>query len=119
MREFVKLSDIDAADAGIEARNIVSHIDELCTSFFHKWCERHSLIPLAYLMHGWPITKVDSPAFRRLSDTLKELVTFHRDALTDAEWKLASELLNNSLEAARYLWRTERNTWHEVGNRDH
>jgi hypothetical protein len=104
----VELWKLEKADAGTEAAEVIAHIDELCTSLFDLWCERRSLIPLAYLMHSWPILTVDPFVFKRLSDTLNELVKFHRDALTGLECKLACELLVTASDAADHLRQTER-----------
>ncbi|ASL47793.1 hypothetical protein bAD24_III10380 [Burkholderia sp. AD24] len=104
----VELWKFEKAGAGTEAAEVIAHIDELCTSLFDLWCERRSLIPLAFLMHSWPILAVDPFVFRRLSDTLDELVKFHRDSLTGIECKLACEVLATASDAADLLRQTER-----------
>lgn len=63
---------------------LAAEIASLCIVLFDRWCEKRSVVPLAYLMHTWPIVKPTPPLIRRLSSTLRELVIFHADAL-DAE----------------------------------
>ncbi|MGQ7935420.1 hypothetical protein [Paraburkholderia sp. D1E] len=60
-------------------------IEALCFRLFDGWCERRSVIPLAYLMHAWPIVTSDGFSNRRIQTTLRELQQFHPDSLTPAE----------------------------------
>lgn len=60
-------------------------IETLCFRLFDGWCERRSIIPLAYLMYAWPILTSDGFSNKRIETTLRELQQFHPDSLTPAE----------------------------------
>ncbi|MGP8431881.1 hypothetical protein ACT2FY_00630 [Paraburkholderia fungorum] len=51
----------------------VERINSICLSLFDMWCENRSLVPLCYLMHCWPLSRVDLAAVRQLGETMHEL----------------------------------------------
>lgn len=64
-----------------------NEMDQMFLHLFDSWCERRSVIPLAYLMHAWPILTAGSLARIRLQRTLLDLKQFHADSLThDDHW---------------------------------
>ncbi|TDY21950.1 hypothetical protein B0G81_2190 [Paraburkholderia sp. BL6665CI2N2] len=69
-------------------------IDDLCMVLFDRWCERRSILPLAYLMHSWPMPTKAFQVIQRLSGTLKELELFHADTLTAEERRLLGDLVD-------------------------
>lgn len=82
-------------------------IDQLCLALFDGWCERRSVIPLAYLMHAWPLLTSVAPARTRLSNVLQELQWFHPESLTPDEHQVIKQVLaidayavKNSLEGS-------------------
>jgi hypothetical protein len=72
--------------------NSLENIDRLCALLFDSWCERRSVIPLAYLMHAWPILKAAPLAMTRLLNTLRELRQFHPDALSEDEHQVIEQV---------------------------
>jgi hypothetical protein len=75
--------------------NAVEDIDRLCIRLFDSWCERRSLIPLAYLMHAWPILKAAPLAMTRLLHTLQELQQFHPDWLNEDDHEVIEQIFVN------------------------
>jgi hypothetical protein len=72
--------------------NALEEMDRLCTHLFDSWCERRSVIPLAYLMHAWPILK--APLSRRLLlNTLHELRQFHPESLSERDHQVVEQVL--------------------------
>jgi len=68
-------------------------IDDLCMILFDRWCERRCVLPLVYLMHGWPITTRTFRVLQHLSDTFKDLETFHAETLASEERQILSEVI--------------------------
>lgn len=60
-----------------ERENSVEHINAMCLSFFDVWCESRSVVPLRYLLSGWPLTNSDPDALRRLATALRDLRRNH------------------------------------------
>lgn len=58
-----------------------NEIEHLCLQLFDRWCKQRSVIPLAYLMHAWPVCVSDTWARVRLLSTLRELRQFHSCSL--------------------------------------
>ena len=61
--------------------NAVEHIHTICLRLFDSWCENRNVIPLAYLMHCWPLINSGPISIRRLADTMWELRKFHAETL--------------------------------------
>jgi hypothetical protein len=53
-----------------ERENAVEHIHTICLRLFDSWCENRNVIPLAYLMHCWPLINSGPISIRRLADTM-------------------------------------------------
>ncbi len=68
------------------------HVDDLCINLFDRWCERRELLAFTYLLHAWPLVPSARPPLRRLSVTLKELLTFHADALDELDRELIADI---------------------------
>jgi hypothetical protein len=68
-------------------------IDRLCCQFFDDWCERRGVLPLAYLMHAWPMPDKCDKTIDRLLRTLKELRQYHPEFLTLPESTAIERLL--------------------------
>ncbi|MFT0172208.1 hypothetical protein ACLKMY_24910 [Paraburkholderia mimosarum] len=68
-------------------------IDRLCIQLFDNWCERRSVLPLAWLMHAWPILKAAPLAMTRLLNSLHELREFHPDALGEEDHQVIEQVL--------------------------
>jgi hypothetical protein len=53
---------------------LTAQIDRGCFALFDLWCERWSVIKLAYLMHGWPMSAPAPSRVASLSSSLRELM---------------------------------------------
>ena len=53
---------------------LTAQIDQGCLALFDLWCERRSVIKLAYLMHGWPMSAPAPSRIASLSSSLRELM---------------------------------------------
>jgi len=60
-------------------------INHMCLQLFDGWCERRSVVPLAYLMHVWPLLNSGRLLRGRLQATLMELQRFHPELLTQTD----------------------------------
>ncbi|CAE6738927.1 hypothetical protein R69927_00817 [Paraburkholderia domus] len=60
-----------------ERENAVEHINAMCMHLFDLWCESRSVVPLAHLLKGWPLTNSDPEAIRRLGNALRDLRRHH------------------------------------------
>jgi hypothetical protein len=67
-------------------------IDRLCIQLFDNWCERRSVVPLAYLMHAWPVLKAALRARTNLLNTLRELRQFHPDLLSESDHQIIEQV---------------------------
>lgn len=56
-----------------ERENAVEHVNAICSRLFDLWCEKRSVIPLTYLLQGWPLMNSDPAALRRLGNALRDL----------------------------------------------
>lgn len=80
------------------------HADEIaerCLHLFDRWCERRSVIPLAYLMHAWPIVTAGPLATIRLQSTLQDLRQFHVDSLTQDDLHIIEQVLRIRADAEK------------------
>ncbi|HEY1999058.1 hypothetical protein [Paraburkholderia sp.] len=73
-------------------------VSRLCLFLFDSWCERRSIVPLAYLMHAWPVLIMDQSGVGRLVSVLRELQAFHPDALTQDERVAIEDVMSISVE---------------------
>lgn len=76
----------------------VERIDELCIRLFELWCEERKLVPLAYLLHCWPLTGHDAVAVKRLADAMSDLCQFQTPKLGTRESMLAREIIGYARE---------------------
>lgn len=71
----------------------MEEIDQLCLLLFDAWCERKSIIPLAYLMNAWPISSSAPLAATRLSNALQQLERLHCESLTQRDQQVVRRVL--------------------------
>ena len=76
----------------------VERIDELCVRLFELWCEERKLVPLAYLLHCWPLTGHDAGAIKRLADAMSDLSRFQPGKLSTRESIVVSEVIGSARE---------------------
>lgn len=72
-------------------------LDELCLELFESFCERRSIVALAYLMHGWPLVVQNATTCRRLLDNLVELGRWHLSELVESEKILVDQIIASLL----------------------
>ena len=85
-------------DYFLPRENTVERIDELCIRLFELWCEERKLVPLAYLLHCWPLTGHDTVAVKRLADAMSDLCQFQTAKLSTRESTLIREIIGNARE---------------------
>ncbi|MFM0041741.1 hypothetical protein [Paraburkholderia sediminicola] len=85
-------------DYFLPCKETVKRIDELCTGLFELWCEERKRVPLAYLLHCWPLTGHDLPAIKRLADAMSDLCQFQAGKITKREWSMMRELIGSARE---------------------
>ncbi|WP_308422863.1 hypothetical protein [Paraburkholderia caffeinilytica] len=59
---------------------------------FDVWCESRSVVPLTYLLKGWPLTNSDPEAIRRLGNALRDLRRHHLLDANSASFQELCEL---------------------------
>ncbi|MGF6379936.1 hypothetical protein QF000_005626 [Paraburkholderia atlantica] len=69
----------------VSRQKIADELNELCLALFDGWCERRCVIPLAYLLHVWPIVDATQRSFKRLRDNLRDLECWHLNDLSDED----------------------------------
>ena len=70
-----------------------SEIDTACLQLFESLCEHKALLPLAYLLHTWPIPDFTEISLHRLRKTLEALSSFSDSDLTPMNRALCEVLL--------------------------
>lgn len=70
----------------------VESVNDICMRLFESWCETRAIVPLAYLMHCWPLLDICEASIRRLAETLEELEKFHPETLGEGEVQLLRRL---------------------------
>ncbi|WP_027797404.1 hypothetical protein [Paraburkholderia acidipaludis] len=65
----------------LDRKERVDEVETLCLRLFDAWCESRSLMPLTYLMHGWPMPHCCAGAMRHLYETITDLRHYHADWL--------------------------------------
>ncbi|WP_322067161.1 hypothetical protein [Burkholderia ubonensis] len=73
---------------------LASHINSLGIALFDRWCECRNVIPLAYLMHAWPLVAPSLPTIDRLSQTLRELLTNHAHSLAPDDREIIDHMIS-------------------------
>ncbi|KVW47312.1 hypothetical protein [Burkholderia ubonensis] len=79
-------SPLSAREAAAES------VNGICLRLFDTWCETRAVVPLAYLMHCWPLLDNRESSVRRLAETLQELEKFHPQVLSEDEIQLLRQL---------------------------
>ena len=85
-------------DYFLPSEKTVERIDELCVRLFELWCEERKLVPLAYLLHCWPLTGHDTVVVKRLADAMSDLCQFQAAKLSARESTLVREIIGNARE---------------------
>ena len=85
-------------DYFLPRENTVERIDELCIRLFELWCEERKLVPLAYLLHCWPLTGHDAGAIKRLADAMSDLSRFQPGKLSTRESIVVREVIGSARE---------------------
>jgi hypothetical protein len=86
-----KIMKADAIETGVEC-----DLHALCLYLFDVWCERRNVIPLAYLMHNWPMVSAGAGARSRLIKAFRDLQKWHADASLPTEHQMISRVLAQS-----------------------
>jgi hypothetical protein len=76
----------------------VERIAKLCGRLFELWCEERKLVPLAYLLHCWPLTGHDAVAIKRLADAMSDLSRFQPGKLSTRESIMVREVIGSARE---------------------
>ncbi|WCM22583.1 hypothetical protein NDK50_31780 [Paraburkholderia bryophila] len=69
-----------------------SEIDSGCLQLFNDLCEQKALLPLAYLLHAWPIHGPTDASLRRLREALKVLAELSDSELTSPNRRICKAL---------------------------
>ncbi|MFP3798824.1 hypothetical protein [Paraburkholderia tropica] len=83
----MRASDVDSR-LPVQASNALDNIERCCTRLFERWCESRRVVPLAYLMHAWPMADPGAHRAKRLSGALRDLLRFHADTLDSGDRRL-------------------------------
>ncbi|PRX28171.1 hypothetical protein B0G75_112114 [Paraburkholderia sp. BL18I3N2] len=75
-----------------ERENSIEHVNAMCLRLFDRWCESRSVVPLTYLLRGWPMMDGDPETLRRLGTALRELRRQHLHDSNDAAFQEVCEL---------------------------
>jgi hypothetical protein len=84
-----------AAEFELDGRlpDLHAEIERCCVALFERWCESRCIVPLAYLMHVWPIPAPNPRLVCRLSTTLSALSRAHADALDPVDHQLIRQAI--------------------------
>ncbi|CAE6773748.1 hypothetical protein [Paraburkholderia domus] len=85
-------------DYFLPRENTVKRIDKLCVRLFELWCEERKPVPLAYLLHCWPLTGHDPVAVKRLADAMSDLSRFQPGKLSTRESMMVHEVIGSAHE---------------------
>lgn len=77
-----------------EKDDLLTSLNDLCHALFESFCERRSIVALAYMMHGWPLVNDQPGEYRRLLQTLADLRLWHEAELNDTEKFLTTRILS-------------------------
>ena len=77
-------------------------IETQCLALFERWCETRHVVPLAFLMHAWPLP-IPMPHFAgQLVRSLQTLMHLHADALDVEDCRL----IEPAISIAERIWRS-------------
>jgi hypothetical protein len=93
----------------VSRQKIADELNELCLALFDGWCERRCVIPLAYLLHGWPLVDATQWSFNRLRDNLRDLECWHLSDLTVEDSKTIRNVLGRLCQQTGNAVRTSTN----------
>lgn len=79
----------------LQRMKTVKRIDALCVALFELWCEEKKRVPLAYLLHCWPLTGHDPVSVKRLADAMSDLHQFQPGLLSSAASVMVRELIGD------------------------
>lgn len=85
-------------DYFLPRKETVKRIDALCAGLFELWCEERKRVPLAYLLHCWPLTSHDPVAIKRLADAMSDLSQFQTGKIDTRDWTMLRELIGSARE---------------------
>ncbi|WP_342954327.1 hypothetical protein [Paraburkholderia sp. JHI869] len=77
-----------------EKEDYLANLNDLCHALFESFCERRSIVALAYMMHAWPLVTDQPGVYRRLLQTLADLRRWHEAELNDTEKFLTARILS-------------------------
>jgi hypothetical protein len=69
-------------------------LNVLCTQLFESFCEHRRVLPLAYLMHVWPLMEDSEAGLGMLRQSLLDLSEWHADEIDPAEYLLISQIVS-------------------------
>ena len=69
-------------------------LNALCTQLFESFCEHRSVLPLAYLMHVWPLVEDSEEGLCMLRQGLLDLQQWHADEIDATENLLISQIVS-------------------------
>lgn len=69
------------SDFALQREQTLHRLDSLCLALFNSWCEQRKLLPLAYLLHCWPLVDDSTATLRRLAAGMADLARYHADIL--------------------------------------
>lgn len=73
--------------------DVVAQMEACCFLLFERWCEERRVIPLAYLMHAWPLATPSPVYVRRLSRALHDLILLHAESLGIDDCRLIEDAI--------------------------
>lgn len=85
-------------DYFLQRQKTVKRIDALCAALFELWCEEKKRVPLAYLLHCWPMTGHETAVVKRLADAMSDLSQFQPGLLSPAASVIVRELIGSVRE---------------------
>ncbi|MFM0642724.1 hypothetical protein PQR14_00220 [Paraburkholderia bryophila] len=85
-------------DYFLQRKKTVNRIDALCAALFELWCEEKKRVPLAYLLHCWPLTGHDPVSVKKIADALADLSQFQASLLSPGASQMIREVIGNVRE---------------------
>jgi hypothetical protein len=95
-QNLVWLAESGTKRSGDEVRHTLDalEIERICMRLFDTWCEQRSVLPLAYLMHAWPLAEHTENALKRLSQSLGELLCFNSKMISKIDRELILKIVH-------------------------
>jgi hypothetical protein len=73
--------------------DVAAQMEACCSALFERWCEERRVIPLAYLMHAWPLAAPSPVGIWRLSRSLHDLILSHAESLSLDDCRLIEDVI--------------------------